>query len=65
MNCQAKGCDREARCAIRTLDDPFRTTVYMDDRQAPKSAASYCKEHGTEVIMGLMALVHNDSEVVA
>lgn len=58
--CQAQDCDKEARCAIRTLR-PNRGTLYsafyFDDRTAPRSASPYCKAHGIEVMSGSMGML--------
>lgn len=65
MTCQANGCNRPARCALHTrrpTRDKLTTTIYYDDRTAPKAAVRYCKEHGRETAHGLMQIVDNDEE---
>lgn len=62
-HCQAKGCERPARCAIdtrRPTREKLMTTIYYDNRSAPKKAVRYCKQHGSETATGLMALVDGD-----
>lgn len=64
--CQAEGCDMDARCAIKTARPTrgdLQSTLYCDDRSAPKTATRYCKKHGTEVITGMMLFVDGDNEV--
>lgn len=60
--CKSKGCEKPARCAIRT-QRPTRgnlnTTIYYDERTAPKTAIPYCKECGVAVITGLNVLIDN------
>lgn len=54
--CEADGCTREARMAIRTLRPTrpgLESRIYYDDRGAPKSASRYCKQHGQEIERGL------------
>jgi hypothetical protein len=46
-------CPKPARAAIK-LTDGVRTTatLYFDDREAPKNAVKYCKEHAVATIVG-------------
>jgi hypothetical protein len=44
--CAVGGCKKEARCAIRTrraTRPNLMTTIYYDDRVAPKTALRYCR----------------------
>lgn len=42
------------------------STVYYDEREAAKNATPYCKEHGREVVAGLVdVLVDADEEAAA
>lgn len=63
--CAASDCDREARCAILTKRpnrESVVSSIYFDDRTAPRSALPYCKAHGTEIINGSISLlVDNDA----
>lgn len=45
-------CPKEARAAIK-LTDGIRTTatLYFDDREAPKVAVRYCKEHAVATLV--------------
>jgi hypothetical protein len=63
--CSTKGCDREARCAVRTTRPTradVRVTLYTDNRVAPKTACRHCQEHGLELLVGLAkVLVDGDA----
>lgn len=54
--CTYSRCDKPARVGIRTTRPTrpdLRTTVYWDERVAPKTASLYCKEHGSIVLIEL------------
>jgi hypothetical protein len=63
--CATAGCLREARMALltsRRQRDTLKTTVWYDDRTAPKAAARHCKAHGAELVAALTAsLVADDA----
>lgn len=64
--CEATDCEKDARCAIRTAR-PTRanlySTVWYDDRSAPKTAVRYCHGHGVETMTQLaQALIDQDDE---
>jgi hypothetical protein len=63
-HCQATGCEREARMAIDTVRNPvLKSTVYFDDREAPKKAVRYCKACGVPLVHDLaQTLVQNDEQ---
>ncbi len=64
--CTDKNCERPARIAIVTERPKgvLRSTIYFDDRQAPKKAIPYCKTCGVELAAGLVrTLAHVDEEV--
>lgn len=47
--CATSGCEEDARMAIRTTRPTrpgLQSTVWYDDRAAPKTAAPYCKPCG-------------------
>ena len=52
-------CPRPALMAVRTTragpkgDGYLRTTVFWSARHAPRTAARYCPEHGTQMITDL------------
>lgn len=47
-------CTKPARAALKTTNGVRLTTViYYDDRQAPKVATRYCKEHAVATLLGL------------
>jgi hypothetical protein len=47
-------CSKEARAAVKLVDGVRTTaTLYFDDREAPKTAVKYCKEHAVATIVGL------------
>jgi hypothetical protein len=49
-----KRCPKPARAALKTTNGVKLTTVvYYDDRQAPKVATRYCKEHAVATLLGL------------
>lgn len=65
--CSTIECPNEARCAIRTTRPSradLRTTLYYDDRQAPKTATPYCKACAIALLPELCAIIDND-EVAA
>lgn len=68
MVCSDKGCEREARVALRTTRPTrpdLRTLIYWDDRVAPKTAARYCREHGIATIKALSeTLIDQDEEII-
>lgn len=48
-NCKTEGCNRPATVALRTTRPTrgdLRTTIYFDERTAPKAATRYCTPHG-------------------
>ena len=63
--CVADECGSGARMAVRTLRQTradLHTTVYYDDRSAPKAAMPYCKAHGIQLVIELAeTLVSNDA----
>lgn len=65
--CSTSGCDQAARMAIRTTLAPrakMTTTVWWDDRTAPKIAPRYCRNHGGLLLAGLVpVLVDADAEL--
>lgn len=65
--CSDVQCSRPGRMALRTTRpsrEDLRTTIFYDDRVAPKSAQTYCREHGTELLVSLVdTLVPEDEEV--
>lgn len=49
-------CGDASRMAIRTTRpnrDTLKSTVYWDDRTAPKSATRYCASHGEQCLIEL------------
>jgi hypothetical protein len=63
--CSTKDCTNQARCAIRTTRpkrDDLRTTLFYDDRVAPKAATRYCKDCAQKLLPGLCAIIDNDAE---
>lgn len=56
VKCESAGCDAEARVAIRTTRPSraelrpsraeLRSTIWYDERAAPKAASRYCRDHG-------------------
>lgn len=63
--CSLSGCEAEARMAISTKR-PRRakivTTVWWDDRTAPKAAQRYCRHHGGGLLADLARmLTHPDA----
>ncbi len=49
-------CGKPARCGItstRPTRGNIKSTMFYDEREAPKTASLYCKEHGIEVISAL------------
>lgn len=59
--CRSDGCERPARCAIRTVRSADRVTmktiVHYDERSAPKTAVPYCKKCATEILVGLVEVL--------
>lgn len=63
--CTATGCDRPARLAVRTTRpsrDDLRTTIYYDDRTAPRTAQRYCRQHGGETLAALVITLTDADE---
>jgi hypothetical protein len=63
--CAIDECERPARMAISTTRpkrDDLRSTVFYDDRVAPKKATRYCRTHGLEVIVGTLEIVDRDDD---
>lgn len=55
--CAVAGCPNQARIAIRTTwptRADVRSTVYYDDRLAPKTATRYCRACGAELAASLV-----------
>jgi len=55
--CEERGCDKPARLAIRTTRPTranLKSTIYYDERVAPKTASRYCNEHGTHLAAELV-----------
>jgi hypothetical protein len=56
--CKHRGCDKEARMALRTTRQAksreLVTAIHFDDRSAPKAAEPYCKEHGLSLVIDLV-----------
>lgn len=47
-------CTKDARAALKTTNGVrFTTVIYYDDREAPKVAVRYCKEHAVATLFGL------------
>lgn len=47
-------CPKPARAALKTTRGTrFTTVVYWDDREAPKVAVKYCKEHAVATLIDL------------
>lgn len=62
--CSASGCVNQARCAVsttRTARSKLKTTLYYDDRAAPKSASRYCKACAVALLPALCTLVDEDA----
>lgn len=62
--CATKDCPNEARCAISTTRPTrgdLRTTLYYDDRVAPKKAPRYCKACATALMPSLCEIIDNDA----
>lgn len=56
-------CTKPARMAIKTTNtknNGVTSTLYFDNRLAPKVASRYCKAHGREIAAGLCDIVDND-----
>lgn len=54
--CQRSNCDQPARAALRTQRpkrDMLYSTLYYDERTAPKKAKRLCKEHAVATITEL------------
>jgi hypothetical protein len=63
--CSAKGCEREARMTVHTTRPSravMKSVVHYDDRTAPKSHVRYCKEHGKEIVAGLVDVLADVDE---
>lgn len=46
-------CPKDARAAVKVTDGTRTTaTLYFDDREAPKVAVKYCKEHAVATVVG-------------
>lgn len=64
--CSRKGCLRDARMGVRTSRpsaEKLTSTVFYDNRTAPKTALLYCKAHGLDVVRDLVgALVDGDDD---
>lgn len=63
--CMTKGCENEARMAIYTTR-PTRqnmySTVWWDDRTAPKKAARYCRSCGQHLLSQLTEVLTHEDE---
>ena len=63
--CSAFGCTKTARMAV-ALSRPSRERMYatvdFDDREAPKKAIRYCRQHGGEVVLDLIATLTEQDE---
>ena len=68
MICSTKGCENEARMALRTTRPTrgeLKTVVWYDDRDdnVPKAASRLCKEHGAQTMKEMVdLLVGEDSK---
>ena len=63
--CSTKNCKNQARAAVRTTRpkrDDLRTTLFYDDRVAPKGAQKLCKDCTQKLLVGLCAVIDNDAE---
>lgn len=63
--CAGKDCPNQARCAIQTTRPTrpnLKTTLYYDDREAPKSVPRYCKACAIKLLPALCAIIDNDAE---
>lgn len=59
-HCATRDCPRPSRLAIQTWTSG-KSTIWYDDRDAPKAAARYCRTHGAELASGLvLTLVDED-----
>ena len=68
--CSFETCDRPARIALKTNTrySPGRglilsTTIFYDDRQAPKTAQRYCKTHGASMAAELINVTAHEDGV--
>lgn len=65
VQCQARDCTRPARMAVRTARPTrgnLNSTVYYDDRTAPRTAPRYCRACGLAVVSALVSdLVAEDA----
>ena len=50
--CQSVGCKNEARAAVHTGMNG-KTSMYIDNREAPKTATRYCKGHTVALVAAL------------
>lgn len=53
--------------ALRTERSPrdvLKTTVYYDNRSAPKTATRYCKAHGAEIMAGMISFATDGDNII-
>ena len=54
--CSSEGCTRPARAAVRTMRPTrpdLHSTVFYDNRSAPKTALPYCRACTVELMISL------------
>lgn len=66
--CSHRDCNRPARMAVSTIRSAktrgMKSIVHYDNREAPGNATRYCKEHGINVVTGLVdTLTDLDEEI--
>lgn len=64
--CSLETCDKPARMAVTTRRDTRTrnviSTVYYDNRTAPKKAQRYCRKDGAELLKELVKTLSDEDE---